>query len=244
MPDLEQETSNLTNDRNNEGGMATAGIKRVPAILLVDTSWSMTENGKIDSLNEGIKTIIKLLREDNNSKDCVELSIIEFNENINVVTEFTPVSQIEPVKLTAQGGTSMGQGILTAIEKIRERRREYAALGMHCYMPWIFMITDGAPTDNIDEARDRIREEENRSGYGKLRFMAIGVDNYNEEVLKSLTPRIIKVKDSDLRTICGWIADNMKEVSASAATGEAPKMSKPPINAEIVDNDIPDYWNN
>lgn len=231
----------LKQEINNGGKIASPGEPHVPCVLLVDTSGSMNENEKINSLNNGIKKFLEITQKDDLTSRIADLAIIEFNNDVKVIQEFTPIMKLNPVNLTAGGGTAMGNALITAIDKIKERRREYYNLGTPCYMPWIFMITDGEPTDDIQPAIERIKIEEHKGKNedGKIRTVAIGVPGYNEEILKKITPRCVGVNDEDLEKICTWIAENLKIISFSSVTNTMPKLKNLPENAQI----IPNYWN-
>ena len=235
MEELEQEI-------NNDGEILSPGEAHSPCVLLLDTSGSMNENEKINSLNKGINKLLEITKKDELTSRIVDLAIIEFNNDVKVIQDFTPILRINPVNLTATGGTAMGKALVTAIVKIRERRRKYHQIGTPCYMPWIFMITDGEPTDDIQQAIDRIRIEEHKGKdeKGKLRTVAIGVPGYNEEILKKISPRCVGVDGEDFEEICTWIAQNLEIISFSSVTNQVPKFEDLPQNAHI----IPNYWNN
>lgn len=46
----------------------------------------------------------------------VDITIIEFNETAQVVQDFTPISQMQPVTLSAKRGTAMGAGINLTVD--------------------------------------------------------------------------------------------------------------------------------
>ena len=79
---------------------------------------------------------------------------------------------MEP-KLKADGDTPMGRAIKKALEIIQDRKVQYQANGIAYYRPWVFMITDGAPTDDWHAAAQAIRDSERDKA---VAFFPVGVD--------------------------------------------------------------------
>ena len=156
------------------GGIAAPGEPHMACVLLLDTSGSMS-GAPIASLNKAINDFKEQTSMDELAQKRVDIAIIEFNDSARVVQDFTPLPQLQPVTLSATGCTAMGAGINLAIDKVKERNRFYNDMGTPCFKPWIFMITDGAPTDDISAARQRILDEESKGSHGKLKFWAVGV---------------------------------------------------------------------
>lgn len=220
-----------------------AGVKvsnpnepHMACVLLLDTSSSMSGE-PIDSLNKAIKDFKEQTSLDEFAQKRVDIAIIEFNDKARVVQEFTPLPQLQPVCLLAVGCTAMGAGINLAIDKVKERNNFYASMGTPCFKPWIFMITDGAPTDDISIARQRIIEEESKGQFGKLKFWAVGVPGYSEETLKSLTKRCIALNEAKFDGIFNWLSESMVTISVSRVD-EDPKLPNLSSDAQV----IPSNW--
>ncbi len=166
----------------------------------------------------------------------VDVSIIAFDDEPRIEMDWTPVSQMQPIQLTTGGMTAMGAAINLAIDKVKERNRFYAELGTPCFKPWIFMITDGCPTDSIESAAERIREEENKGTHGKLKFFALGVNNYDKETMFKLTKRVMELENTDFSGIFNWMSESMCAISVSKV-GENVPLSNLPENARVVPAD-------
>lgn len=204
-------------------------------VLLLDTSGSMARE-PIANLNKALIDFKEKVSMDEQAKKSVDIAIVEFNSSVRIVQDFTPISLMEPVQLVADGLTSMGEGINTAIDLVKERNLFYSTQGTPVYKPWIFMITDGTPTDSIETAAQRIHEEENKGSNGKLKFFALGVSNYDKTTLFKLTNRVIELKDVDFSGIFNWISESMVAISVSRV-GEDVKLSDLPQNARKADPD-------
>lgn len=142
---------------------------RCPCILLLDVSGSM--NGRpINELNAGLVTFRDELLADS-------LALKSGTRHCDVRpgacgTTFTSAANFFPPILFAQGDTPMGSAITKALDMVEERKREYRANGISYYRPWIFLITDGAPTDEWQAAANKVFQGEEDK---KFAFFTIGV---------------------------------------------------------------------
>ncbi len=231
MPELRQTGFNEVPG----GGISAPGEAHMACVLLLDTSGSMVGDS-INSLNKAINDFREQTSMDELAQKRVDIAIIEFNDTARVVQEFTPLSMMQPVTLSATGCTAMGAGIELAIDKVKERNRFYASMGTPCYKPWIFMITDGAPTDDISNARQRIIDEESKGTHGKLKFWAVGVPGYSKDTLTSLTKRCIALDEANFKGIFDWLSESMVTISVSRVD-ENPQLSNLPEDAHTIPTD-------
>jgi len=224
-------------------GQETFGAPKIAApneahlacVLLLDTSGSMSGE-PITSLNRALQDFKDKVSMDEMAQKRVDIAIIEFNSTARVVQDFTPISQMTPISLQATGTTAMGAGINMAIDMVKDRNKFYNSLGTPVFKPWIFMITDGAPTDSIDEAARRIQEEENKGSHGKLKFFALGVSGYDKDTLFRITNRVMELRDTDFSGIFNWMSESMVAISVSRV-GEEVRLTALPENARKADPD-------
>jgi uncharacterized protein YegL len=182
---------------------------RCPCILLLDTSGSMSGE-PINALNEGIKIFRDELNRDSLAQKRIDVAIISFDNSVKVVQDFVTVDRFNPPTLTAQGLTSIGAAIQKALDMMTARKSQYRNNGVTYYRPWVFLITDGAPTDDADvvqQAAQRIKDEEARKG---VAFFAVGVENADMMCLSNIAVRTpIKLKGLNFRELFLWLSASM-----------------------------------
>lgn len=220
--------------------LAAMNEPHLACVLLLDTSGSMAGDS-IDSLNKAINQFKEKTMLDELAKKRVDVAIVKFDDTAELVQDFTPISEMQPVHLETGGMTSMCAGIDMAIDLVKERNRLYSSMGTPCFKPWIFMITDGEPTDYSDIPRvaQRIKEESSKGSHGKLKFFALGVPGYSREVLIELTDKVMELEDTDFSGIFNWISESMTTISVSRV-GDNVQLPVLPDNARIVPSD----WGN
>ena len=198
-------------------GFAENPEPRCPLVLLLDVSGSMSRNNKIDNLNEGIKILKDELEKDDLTKLRVEVAIVSFGQEVNVVQDFVTVDEFKAPTLTTDGQTMMGTGINKALDMISERKKIYKENNIGYYRPWVFMITDGKPQGEDDgvvaEASQRIKRMEDA---GAVVFFAVGVDDADMAELRRIVKRPpLKLKGIDFSEMFQWLSVSMQSVSHS-----------------------------
>jgi uncharacterized protein YegL len=200
-------------------------------VLLLDVSGSMSGE-KISALNEGIRRFRDETSCDDLAKKRVDLAVITFGEGVNVVHNFSNIDQFEPPTFSADGKTPMGEAILRAIDLVEERKTQYKAQGIDYFRPWIFMVSDGEPTDmrpgdsRWEEVRRRVHEGEANS---KFMFFAVAAEPANVESMTQIAPpnrppiKLIGTKFPEMFT---WLSKSQIRVSSSKV-GEQVALENP-----------------
>lgn len=184
---------------------------RCPCLLLLDTSGSMAGEA-IAELNAGIKSFYNELQGDSLAIKRVEVALMTFGP-VRVISEFNTAECFFDPQLEAVGDTPIGEAIKKGIELIRARKEQYRVNGISFYRPWIFLITDGAPTDEWQSAAALVREGEASKAFA---FFTIGVNKADMKILKQISVREpVKLQGLKFREFFQWLSNSMKSASRS-----------------------------
>jgi len=213
---------------------------RCPCVLLLDTSGSMNDGKQvslqltpvqrvlhdsltaktirpIDELNAGLVAFREELMADDLAVKRVEISLVTFGP-VRKLTDFQTPDVFRPPKLNAEGDTPMGLAIEKAVEIVRDRKAAYKQNGISYYRPWIFLISDGEPTDNWQRAAELVRMGEQTRAFA---FFAVGVEGANFEILSRITARQpLKLSGLRFREMFMWLSSSLSSVSRSSPGDE------------------------
>lgn len=207
-------------------------------ILLLDVSGSMAGE-KVRQLNEGLRFFREDVMNDDLARKRVEVSVITFGGSVETAHDFCSIEAFAAHEFSASGGTPMGEGILDAVDAIRRRKQEYRDAGIDYYRPWLFLITDGEPTDM--RPGDTRWDEVVRAVHGgeaakEFLFFAVGVEPADMDVLAQIAPperAPVRLRPGRFKEMFAWLSRSQQRVSASRV-GEQVALPNPSGWAEIA----------
>lgn len=193
---------------------------RVPCILLLDTSTSMSGE-PIRQLNHGLAAFKEELMTDSLASKRVEPAVVAFGDSVRTLCDFSTADQFVPPVLEANGMTPMGQAVDLAINMIESRKATYKSNGIAYYRPWVFLITDGEPNDaGWEAAASRAIAAQNAKSFA---LFAVGVDSANLNVLKMFSVKDpIRLKGLSFKEMFVWLSSSLRSVSRSTPGEEVP----------------------
>lgn len=196
--------------------------QRCPCVLLLDTSGSMAGR-PIQQLNEGLRTFQEELAADTLGRKRVEIALVTFGP-AKLESDFVVAENFQPPELHTGGDTPMGAAIELGIELVTRRKeviRQHLGATM-CLRPWIWLITDGGPTDPWQHAAASVRAGDNdeRKAFS---FFAVGVQGANMEILAQISRRPpVSLDGLRFRDMFIWLSSSLSGIAKSQPGAAVP----------------------
>ncbi len=136
--------------------------KRLPAVILVDTSGSMSSYE--DLLKHSVEGLYDAILKDRAASNATELAVLSFNSDIEILERMreikTQEAQGRNMDFHCTGWTLTGLALKTAIMQLEARKKVYmeSTPKIKYYSPIIFLVSDGKP--ECYDAAVRAQEDE------------------------------------------------------------------------------------
>jgi len=215
-----------------EGGIPTGRTEFIDGEM-----WNIVEGGTtaIQELQKGVEYFFEAIKSDEIARYSVELSIVVFQSDATVILDFANIDRQRVPSLTANGSTSMGEGVNLALDILEQRKKEYSNKGVDYYQPWMVLMTDGYPDNYPANAISRV----NKLGKNKkltLFPVLIGYDA-DIKILKEFSTMkndmVLKVTSAQyFREFFEWLSQSVT-VASQSVPGDKPTLPSPPPVIEI-----------
>jgi uncharacterized protein YegL len=194
---------------------------RIACALLLDTSSSMYGQ-PIDELNRGFEQFVEEIAKDDTARKRAEIMVITFGGTPTIAVPFTEARNLTAQNFIASGGTPMGGALQLAITELEDQKRAYKQAGIEYYRPWLFVLTDGEPTDSsqFDRAAEQLIAAQERKS---VAVFAIGVGpTANMSTLAKLSSRApMKLTGLAFTEYFQWLSQSLSSASQSQAHGSS-----------------------
>ena len=119
------------------------------------------------------------------------------------------------------GGTNTSEGINLALDEIEKRKRMYNDNGIDYFRPWLFLITDGEPTEHLETVNDAAKRLKDADSQKRVAAFSVGVEGANMDMLARISPRHpLMLKELDFSSMFVWLSQSMSRVSRSRTDDE------------------------
>jgi uncharacterized protein YegL len=212
--------------------------QRTPLVLVLDSSGSMA-GAAMDQLNEGLRLLEKELKEDAIASKRVRLLVITYGgmDVAEVLGDWQDAMDFTPAGLEASGTTPTGQAVDLALAKIEEEKAAFRHAGVAYTRPWLFLMSDGQPTDDWEGAADRCRQAEAANKVAVFPIFCaaagapqgvvdLGIDSLGKFSGRG-TAAVKRLDGLKFRELFLWLSASMKVVSQSRPGGAA---QLPPVD--------------
>lgn len=179
------------------------------------------EGEAIAEMNKGFELFCHEIKKDPVAKKRTEVAVITFGGSVELKIPFTEGRNLVPAAFAASGQTPMGGALKLAVREVSAQKQAYKDAGLEYFQPWLFIITDGAPTDTaeFDEAVTQIAELERAQGITVFSVLVGGSAEKDQLSRLSAIRPPISLKGLEFSSLFTWLSASMGAVANSRASG-------------------------
>jgi uncharacterized protein YegL len=222
--------------------------RRLPIYLLLDCSSSMS-GAPIEALRQGVKALLADLRSDPQAVETAHLAVILFDSTARYICPLTELEAFREPEVQARGSSALGAALqllnqclegvgyqVSGIIPTPDTRHPIPNTRHPTSLDWyplVFIMTDGGPTDNWQEAATTLKQK----NLGAIVACATG-DTANLAVLQELTGTVLELNGlypEAFRNYFRWVSDSVKSNPVLPRTRRTPpNLPPPPARVRVV----------
>jgi uncharacterized protein YegL len=162
----------------------------LPIYLVVDTSWSMSEDGKIQAVYDLIPKVRDACEADPQINKKVRFALIEFSNEATVLIPMCQGSDLVNVPLKAGGRTDFTRLYQTLYLTIENDYQSFKADDLKVHRPVVFVLTDGEPNCNPVARATAFDQLTDRGFSRRPQIIAFGIGKeVSEETLSACSTK-------------------------------------------------------
>lgn len=189
------------NSYNTPETIINASSCHIALLFLIDTSLSV-QGDRIRALNEGMNKFKEDVCKDSAIKRMLDVAIIKFDEDYEVLQHFKPVEEMMHVDLVANSRNAIYSGAIKKSLIMVQARTKFYHKFCESYKPWIVLISCSIPTDDITDVAQEVNTLSDRQ---KLMFVSLGVEGYDSMILHTLSSNVMKLEGTDFTEFFNWV---------------------------------------
>ncbi len=212
-------------------------MRRLPVFILADVSGSMLGE-PIEAVRIGVQTMLSSLRQDPYALETAHISVITFSDTARTVVPLTELVSIQPPDFTAGGTTALGAALKELALVIERDVRKSSPEQKGDWKPLVFLLTDGAPTDNLQAGIEEMRKVK----VGTFVACAAGPNADTTELAK-ITESVVRLDTLDsnsVKSFFKWVSSSVSMSSQKIESGGVDltkglnELPPPPPEVQVV----------
>ena len=203
--------------------LGTDREQQTPCVLILDHSYSMAANGKMDHLNAALHAFGDHISKHDDTRRRVRLLLIKCGGGVEKSSDWMEAAEFEPPTLVPQGDTPLGAAVSLGLEEIERIKQRYKLEKRPYTRPIMVIMTDGQPTDDHWEAvaqQARTRMAGKHVQIWPVPILGIGDSGASPDALRQFKttdgPMICINSLENFSTFFTFLADALKVASNSA----------------------------
>jgi uncharacterized protein YegL len=191
----------------------------------------------IEAVKNGVQMVISTLRQNPYALETAYLSVITFDNSAKQIVPLTEMSQFQMSDINASGATHLGDALTLLSNKIDTEVTKTTAEVKGDWKPLVFLMTDGAPTDNWQKGLAELKKRK----VGIVVACAAG-QRADTKVLQQITESVVQLDTADsarIKAFFQWVSSTVstgsqKVEESGVDVGGLSELPPPPPEVNIV----------